>query len=250
MSGGPRVSVVMPAYNCAGTIGAAVRSVQGQSFAGWELLVADDGSKDDTPARVAALAAEDGRVRLLPARENGGPAAARNRAIGAAAGEIVAFLDADDVWEPEKLEAQLALMEGTGCGLCYTAYGFIGLDGAPEGGVYQVPQTVDYEGLLRENVMGLSTVALRREALGDARFDARFAHEDYALWLGLLRGGVAARGINRPLVRYRRGGRSANKLKAARDRWAVYRQGEGLPPGKALYYLGCYAKAALRKYGG
>lgn len=250
MSGGPKVSIVMPAYNCAGTIGAAIRSVQGQRFGSWELLVADDGSKDDTPARVAALAAEDDRIRLLPARENGGPAAARNRAIGVSTGEIIAFLDADDVWEPEKLDAQLALMEETGCGLCYTAYGFIGQNGAPEDGVYHVPPAVDYEGLLRENVVGLSTVALRRQALGAARFDARFAHEDYALWLQLLRGGAAARGIDQPLVHYRRGGRSANKLKAARDRWAVYRQGEGLPVGKALYYLGCYARAALRKYGG
>jgi glycosyltransferase involved in cell wall biosynthesis len=109
----PRVSVVMPAYNSARTIGQAIDSVLGQSMGELELIVVDDGSSDATGEVVASVA--DKRVRLVR-QENGGTSAARNTGIAHATGEWVAFLDADDLWLPAKLERQLELMAATpGC---------------------------------------------------------------------------------------------------------------------------------------
>lgn len=105
----PRVSVVIPLYNKAEPVVAALASVVGQSFADFELIVVDDGSTDSS-ASVAA-AAGDRRVRLV-SQPNAGPGAARNRGLGEARGEYVAFLDADDEWEPRFLELAVAALDG------------------------------------------------------------------------------------------------------------------------------------------
>lgn len=132
-SSAPRVSVVIPAYNRAGTLGRAIDSVRGQEVADWELIVVDDGSGDGTAT--VAEAYGDARIRLVRHPANRGAAAARNTGIAAARGRYVAFLDSDDEWCPGKLAAQLAVLESEGVPdiLCT---GFIlrrnGSDGASE----------------------------------------------------------------------------------------------------------------------
>src|SRR5262245_15747118 len=101
------VSVVIPTYNCGRLVTEAVDSVLGQTVPPAEVIVVDDGSQDDTAERLAAYA---GRVRYLR-QENQGVAAARNCGVAASGGEVVAFLDADDVWHPRKLEFQLAALD-------------------------------------------------------------------------------------------------------------------------------------------
>lgn len=104
----PLVSVVIPAYNSARTITATIQSALAQTVGELEVIVVDDGSSDETVASVEAIG--DPRVRIVR-RENGGAAAARNSGIRAARGRWVALLDADDLWLPEKLERQLAVLE-------------------------------------------------------------------------------------------------------------------------------------------
>lgn len=104
----PLVSVVIPAYNAATTIRDTVQSALSQTFASIEVLVVDDGSRDNTIAVVNGIA--DPRVRLI-VQPNGGAAAARNTGIEASEGRWVAFLDADDLWVPHKLRAQLDALE-------------------------------------------------------------------------------------------------------------------------------------------
>lgn len=99
-----RVSVIMPAYDAAATIESAVASVRRQTMGDFELLVVDDGSTDETAAVLAGIA--EPRLRVLR-QPNRGPAAARNRALAEARGEFVAFIDADDLWVPEKLAWQM-----------------------------------------------------------------------------------------------------------------------------------------------
>jgi glycosyltransferase involved in cell wall biosynthesis len=107
MSAAPRVSVLIPTYNRAALLCEAVDSVLAQSFQDFEIVVVDDGSTDDTRARLAALIAREGaRVRLIEA-EHGGPARARNRAFAAARGEYVCILDSDDLYYPHKLALQV-----------------------------------------------------------------------------------------------------------------------------------------------
>src|SRR6188508_3491780 len=103
----PAVTVVIPLYQKGGSVLAAVRSVLSQRFADLELLVVDDGSTDEGPALVAQVS--DPRLRLLR-QPNEGPGAARNRGLAAARGALIAFLDADDEWDPEFLELGVAAL--------------------------------------------------------------------------------------------------------------------------------------------
>ena len=102
------VSIIMPAYNCADYIAESIRSVQNQSYRNWELIVADDNSTDGTVDTVRSVAADDNRIHLLETDINLGPAAARNRAINAARGDYIAFLDSDDIPEPQALYAMVS----------------------------------------------------------------------------------------------------------------------------------------------
>lgn len=102
-----RVTVVMPVYNSASTISAAVWSVLEQTHSNLEIIVVDDGSTDETLKAIAAI--PDQRIRVIPLGDNRGPSAARNEGIAAASGDLIAFLDADDLWLPEKLAMQVDL---------------------------------------------------------------------------------------------------------------------------------------------
>lgn len=114
MSDEPAVSVVIPAYNAAATIGAALASVQGQTERRLEILVVDDASTDSTVATVLDQAARDPRIRLIRLAINGGPAVARNRGIAEACGPWIALLDADDQYAPDRLATLLRFAETQG----------------------------------------------------------------------------------------------------------------------------------------
>jgi glycosyltransferase involved in cell wall biosynthesis len=188
----PVVSVVLAAHNQARWLGEAIEGVRAQTFTDWELVVIDDGSTDDT-ADVLARFTTDPRVRCLrqPRAER---AAARNRGIAETSGELVAFLDGDDVWRPTKLAAQVAALHASPeAGLCYTTARFIDVAGRPlplrkpsrplAGRVFPV--------LVRGNVLILASVVVRREALAAVGgFDETlpvFGCEDWDLWLRIAR---------------------------------------------------------------
>src|SRR5215208_6041734 len=97
----PRVSVIMPAFNAHEHIVATLRSVQSQTYGDWEVVIGDDCSTDET---VAIAQQFDDRFKVVLGAENAGPATARNRALKEANGELLAFLDADDLWLPDFLE--------------------------------------------------------------------------------------------------------------------------------------------------
>ena len=114
-SSAPRVSVIIAAFNAAAYINRAIESVRAQTQTSWEIIVADDHSADQTCRIVEDVAGKDGRVRLLQTDVNGGPSAARNRAIDAARGEWIAILDADDAWKPTRLERLLLAASSPDC---------------------------------------------------------------------------------------------------------------------------------------
>lgn len=114
----PTVSVVMPAFNNAAHVGAAIDSVRDQTFGDWELIVVDDCSTDDTRDVVRERIIADQRVSLLELPDNmGAPAGPRNRGIAQARGRYIALLDADDIWHPQKLDLQLNAIAATGARL-------------------------------------------------------------------------------------------------------------------------------------
>src|SRR5262249_4651515 len=136
----PRVSVIIPAWNAARTILETVRSVQAQTFRDFELIVVDDGSTDDTLDVLAAV--DDPRLAVY-SYDNGGLATARTRGTARASGELVSFVDADDLWTPDKLEAQIAALSARpGAGAAYSWTRFID----ERGRELRVQEPVRFEG--------------------------------------------------------------------------------------------------------
>ncbi len=187
----PRVSVLVAAYNAAPFLQPTLDSVLRQTFADFELLVIDDGSRDDTAAVVQRAMAADPRVRLI-VQENQGLSATRNHGIRAARGTAIAFMDHDDLWHPEKLVAQVALLDAdpeTAVVSCYSAlldeeHCCLGwrFGGAADGDVYA-------EMLEWDVVSGGSVALVRRAALAAAGpFDESLAiREDWDMWIRLAR---------------------------------------------------------------
>jgi glycosyltransferase involved in cell wall biosynthesis len=105
----PLISVIIPAYNRADKIPIAIKSVQGQSYPNWEIVVSDDGSTDNTGEVIEQMMVHDSRIRLIRHETNAGAQAARNAGIKAAKGEWIAFLDSDDQFLPDSLSSRFAV---------------------------------------------------------------------------------------------------------------------------------------------
>ena len=238
----------MPAYNAQATLRASMKSVLAQTHADWELLlIVDTKSTDSTLELAQAAAAVEPRIRLYSGLAEGGCVYNRNHGLREAKGDFICLLDSDDLWHPQKLEKQMAFIAAANADLACTGYGWMQWDGAALPTVVLPPERIRHADLLLENHIGCLTVMLRRSKFPDIQF-VDFLHEDYILWLQLLRG-TEARGLRENLATYRqaRHSRSGNKLKAAAKRWAILRQFEKLPLHRALYCFGHYAAGALKK---
>lgn len=242
------VSIIMPAYNARETLAASVASVQAQTHAEWELLlVVDRNSKDETLQLARDAAAADARIRVHEPQEGAGCVFNRNHALRQARGDFVCFLDSDDLWMPAKLARQLAFMAEQNLDISCTGYGWMRWDGSSLPTVIIPPAKVRHRDMLLENHLGCLTVMLRRARFPDIQF-VDFLHEDYILWLQLLRN-TEAGGLQENLATYRlaRHSRSGNKLRAAAKRWAILRRFEKLPLHRAAWCFAHYAAGALRK---
>jgi teichuronic acid biosynthesis glycosyltransferase TuaG len=243
------VSVIIPMYNAARYIEETIHSALAQTHDNLEVLAVDDCSSDGTRDVVAAMAAADPRVRLLLHQQNAGPAAGRNTALTAARGRYIAFLDADDLWLPGKLEAQVKLLRETGVGMSYTPYRRISATGELISPLITVPPVMDYRASCRNTAMMTSTVIVDRERSGPFQMKALY-YDDYACWLELLGRGITARAVQVDLMRYRVLPRSVsrNKVRSAAKVWEVYRKGEQLPLPQAVWCFSGYAWNAVKKY--
>jgi hypothetical protein len=189
----------------------AIESVVRQSFDDLEVIVADDGSTDGTAERIAALG---GPIRYLYLPHSGFRLGqVRNRALREARGDLIAFLDDDDQWEPEKLARQVALLDSDAeVGLVYTGFSVLTDDGSvhvPELARWQTGRGPLLDRLLRECFIHPSTAVVRRTLLErvNGLDERRSPCEDYDLWLRLAPLTIGAC-IAEPLVRLRRGATS------------------------------------------
>jgi teichuronic acid biosynthesis glycosyltransferase TuaG len=242
------VSIIMPAYNAEKTLAEAVDSVLAQIWPDWELLlVVDKNSSDRTHDIATSYATKDRRVKPISGLSQGGCVFNRNQAIQRASGGFLAFLDSDDLWLPEKLKRQVEFMERTGCDLSYTGYAQMNWTGQRLPHVVTPPARLTYDDLLNDNLLGCLTAMVRRSRFPDIRFEEHL-HEDFILWLRLLRQTVA-QGLPDTLAVYRQAAhsRSGNKVKAALARWRILRHYENLPLTRALPCFLRYAFGALRK---
>ena len=240
----------MAAYNAQSYIQDAIISVQNQTVSDWEMLVIDDCSTDNTRELVSRIAQTDGRIRLICNEANQGTAVSRNRGFDLCRGEYVALLDSDDCWRPEKLEKQLALAKADAADLVYSSYAIVDDQGKMCCDDYIVPTRTDVNRMLRENVIGCSTVLISRTVIDQFRFSREYYHEDYVLWLNILRAGYRSAGVAEVLVDYRlhHNSRASNKNASARQRWHIYRSLMKLSVGKSMAYLTSYMISGVRKY--
>ena len=240
----------MPAYNCEKYIEAAIRSVIAQTYSAWELFVIDDGSADSTCLIAAEMEQKDPRVKLIRNPVNMGTARTRNRGLDLSTGEYVAFLDSDDMWHPDKLRLQIRNMQLQNADISYTSYAIINNEGKSVKKTYVVPESTSFEDLLKENVIGCSTVVLSGDIARNYRFISDFYHEDYCLWLDILRAGYKAVGCKEALVEWRliENSRSFNKQNSARKRWKIYREYLGFSRIKSTGLLFRYFMNGIRKY--
>lgn len=243
------VSVIMAAYNAEKTIEQSINSVLNQTYPDVELLVVDDYSQDRTVKLVENIMARDNRVRLIYNKENCGVSYTRKHGLEEAKGAWIAILDSDDIWAPEKLEKQIILQKKMNADLLFTGSAFIDSDGQPIDWYLHAPSEVTYRHLLKQNVLSNSSSLVRKElyekhyAVGDGM------HEDFAVWLGILKEGKKAYGVDEPLLTYRiaKSSKSGNKIKAAKMNWNTYRY-IGLNPLSAFYYECWYVVKGLMKY--
>lgn len=208
-NGHGRVSVIIPCYNCAATISAALKSIVDQTVPAFEVLCIDDCSKDDTLRVIEAFAAglstrvpNAPRIRIHRMDQNGGPSPARNTGWDLARGEYVAFLDSDDIWHPRKLEAQLRVMRETGAfGSSHARKVDLAaeLDAATDARLKDAhPVPITLTSLIYRSRIITSSVLLHNE--GGYRFpeDMRYC-EDFKLWCDILADGRSFTLLDVPL---------------------------------------------------
>ena len=219
----PLVSVVIPAYNCASTIATAIDSARNQDVP-VEIIVINDGSGDDLDGVMEQFRSVP-EVVYVHNHTNLGAARTRNAGVALAKGEYVAFLDGDDYWAPHKLQKQLDAMEKTGAVLCATGREMMTPEGKLTGRVIPVKEKITYRELLKHNSINCSSVLLRTSVAREFPMEHDDSHEDYIMWLRVLKKYESACVVNEPLLKYRLSttGKSGNKLKSARMTYRVYR---------------------------
>ena len=227
----PRVSVIIPAHNSVATLPETLGSVVAQSFSDWEAVVADDLSSDGTAGAAEGV---DERIRVVRSEVNRGPAGARNIALEHASGELLALLDADDIWLPDYLEQQVGLFDrasadGRAVGIiACDAYLLAGGERLPQtyGQLYGTPEGIGVERLLRENPIYVSALFARSVLDEVGPFSTEtFGSEDHDLWLRIVETGREVVYNPRPLAVYRVGTASVSSdtARMARTAQATYR---------------------------
>ncbi|MBW4616220.1 MAG: glycosyltransferase [Desmonostoc vinosum HA7617-LM4] len=218
----PKVSIIIPAYNAMNYLPDALESVLQQTFTDFEVLIIDDGSSDNLVQWAGELA--NSQVRLIVQKKQG-VAVARNTGIANAKGEYIAFLDADDLWKPTKLEKQVCYLDNhPDIGLVHTNMVLINQEGKSSGRVMKSHAEGDaLKQLLEKNTITTSSVIVRNCCLtniGDFDISLRYS-QDWDMWVR-----IAARYrfavIKEPLVCYRQHANNATK------NWQMWEKGLGV----------------------
>ena len=247
------VSIVVPVYKAEKYIIKTIESVAAQTYTNWELLLVDDCGGDSSADLIQAYMEENPEfsIRLLRQPQNGGAAAARNRGVKEARGQYLAFLDADDLWLPEKLETELEFMRSRNAGFVFSAYEFGDENAQATGKRVHVPKLLTYKKALSRTVIFTSTVLFDLEIIEKDLIEMpSVPSEDTATWWKILRAGHKAYGLDQPLVIYRRPEESlsSDKKEAVRRIWNLYRNQEQLNLLSALWMLAGWAfRATIRR---
>ncbi len=239
----PTFSVVTPVFNAEKWLPEMLQSVAGQTCQDWEHLLVDDGSTDDSAEIIRKSASTDPRVKLIRLPHSGSPSLARNAALDVAQGRYIAFLDADDLWLPEKLEHCHRFILENHYSFVYHDFRYISHDGSRIGSVVHGPDVLESRQVHIQRGIHISSVVIDRWQVPNFKFDDSSAHEDLMAWMFLINHGHLGHRLDMDLSRFRKSAssRNANKINAAFAVWDAYRNNEKLPFHTAAMYWLQYA---------
>ena len=246
------ISIIVPVFNVERFITDTMDSVRRQTYPCWELLLIEDGSSDRSVEIIEKYMVRTGdeRIRLIRQPSNMGAAKARNRGLMEARGRYIAYLDADDLWMPEKLEHELAFLKEKGAAFVFTGYEFADEQGNGMGKIVRVPETLNYKQALKNTTIFTTTVMFDTEKISKGQLEMPvIKSEDTALWWKVLRSGCIAHGLDENLAKYRRAGKSlsSNKVEAIRRIWNLYRRAEGMGILRSAWHCCFWAVRAVKR---
>ena len=248
------VSIIVPVYKAAEYIARTIACVREQTYTDWELILVDDASSDGTADVIRSIIGDTGdeRIRLIECESNRGAAHARNTGLDSAHGRYIAFLDADDIWLPGRLQTGMEYMhEHPEAGFVFTAYEFGDEDAQGTGRVVHVPAVLDYDHALSRTVIFTTTTLFDTELIPLRLIHMPYVEsEDTATWWQILKEGHKAYGIDEVTAIYRRPAQSlsSNKFAAIRRIWNLYRNVEHLSCIRsAVCFTGWAFRATLRR---
>lgn len=246
------VSIVIPCYNNERFLSTAIQSALGQTYRKVEVIVVDDASTDNSLQIAREWQRKDGRIKVISLSRNQGAALARNQGVKESTGRYIAYLDADDWWDPDKLTIQIEEMRDHAADFCYSAYAFASSDGRAIGPIVQVKESYTYGQLLKRHRIWTTTVVIDTEKVKRSEIvmpDIKIG-EDYCLWLSMLKCGYRGYGVQRVLAYYRRseGTLTSSMGRVVAARWYVYRKMQHMSLVNSLYHMTYYfADAVYRR---
>ncbi len=245
------VSIITPCYNGAKYISETIDSVLKQTYSDWEMIIIDDGSKDDSAAIVREYEKKDGRIRLIQ-QKNAGSAAARNNGIRQAEGQYIALLDADDIWLPEFLEKQIAFMKKNNAVCVSCAYDHIDSNSNDILHTTRVKKVITVKDMRVMNRIGCLTGLYDCSRHGKIylREELKSLRDDYAYWYDIVALEGKAYGNQEVLAKYRvlDNSTTGNKKKLIAKQYKFYRKYLKENPAAALINVLRWGVAGIRKF--
>lgn len=245
------VSIITPMYNGERFVAKTIESVLNQNYTKWEMIIIDDGSKDNSPTIVEEYSKKDKRIQLVR-QKNAGSGAARNNGIRRAKGQYICLLDADDTWENNFLEEQIKLIKEKDATLVFSSHNRIDENDNICLKPFIVPEKIDYNSLLKTCSISCLTAMYDISKFGKfyLREDFKSLRDDYILWLEIIKKCKVAYGNKKILANYRvmQSSTSGNKKKVIKPQFLVYRKVEKLGLLTSCYYLMWWAYYGMKKY--
>jgi len=248
----PLISIITPSFFSEKHIEECIKSVQGQTYDNWELIVIDGESKDLTVEIVRNFSQQDDRIRLISNPKDDGPAQARSLGLTHAKGEFIAFIDSDDLWLPTKLDDQVTFMIEHDHYFTFTSYKKMFTNQSVSKAVISGHNSNTFKQYLRRRGISNSTVMLRKECVSaEVLLTVGKSHgEDTLWWLLIMRQGFDAIALQKPLTIYRMvdDSLSTKVMNNQRTVWHSYRNELNLSIAYAAYYYALYlVDVALRR---